>query len=38
MDGIYTNGTAGELHTLSDAEYDAVHEAVAAGCTAAGVL
>ncbi|WP_028922511.1 dihydrodipicolinate synthase family protein [Pseudonocardia acaciae] len=35
--GVYTNGTAGEFHTLSDAEYDAVHELVAAACTAAGV-
>jgi dihydrodipicolinate synthase/N-acetylneuraminate lyase len=37
VDGIYTNGTAGEFHTLSDAECDAVHEAVAARCAAAGV-
>lgn len=35
--GIYTNGTAGEFHTLSDAEYDTIHEMVAAKCTAAGL-
>ena len=35
--GIYTNGTAGEFYTPSDAEYDTIHEMVAAKCTAAGV-
>jgi dihydrodipicolinate synthase/N-acetylneuraminate lyase len=35
--GVYTNGTAGEFHTLTEAEYDRLHELVAARCTAAGV-
>ncbi|MHA6627472.1 dihydrodipicolinate synthase family protein [Pseudonocardia sichuanensis] len=35
--GVYTNGTAGEFHTLTDAEYDGLHELVAARCSAAGV-
>jgi dihydrodipicolinate synthase/N-acetylneuraminate lyase len=35
--GVYTNGTAGEFHTLTDAEYDRLHELVAGRCTAAGV-
>lgn len=37
LHGIYTNGTAGEFHTLSDAEYDALHELVAGRCTDAGM-
>lgn len=35
--GVYTNGTAGEFHTLSEAEYDRLHELVARRCAAAGV-
>jgi dihydrodipicolinate synthase/N-acetylneuraminate lyase len=35
--GVYTNGTAGEFHTLTEAEYDRLHELVALRCTAAGV-
>ena len=35
--GVYTNGTAGEFHTLGEAEYDRLHELVAGGCAAAGV-
>lgn len=35
--GVYTNGTAGEFHTLTDAEYDRLHDLVAQRCTAAGV-
>lgn len=37
LHGIYTNGTAGEFHTLSDAEYDALHELVAGRCADAGM-
>ncbi|OZM81455.1 dihydrodipicolinate synthase family protein [Pseudonocardia sp. MH-G8] len=35
--GVYTNGTAGEFHTLTEAEYDELHELVARRCTEAGV-
>jgi dihydrodipicolinate synthase/N-acetylneuraminate lyase len=35
--GVYTNGTAGEFHTLTDAEYDRLHALVGQRCTAAGV-
>ncbi|SEG82442.1 Dihydrodipicolinate synthase/N-acetylneuraminate lyase [Actinacidiphila yanglinensis] len=35
--GVYTNGTAGEFHTLDEGEYDRLHALVAARCTAAGV-
>ncbi len=35
--GVYTNGTAGEFHTLTEAEYDRLHALVAGRCTAAGV-
>jgi dihydrodipicolinate synthase/N-acetylneuraminate lyase len=35
--GVYTGGTAGEFHTLTDAEYDRLHALVAQRCTAAGV-
>lgn len=35
--GVYTNGTAGEFHTLTDAEYDRLHELVATRCAAAGM-
>ncbi|MCB0054480.1 MAG: dihydrodipicolinate synthase family protein, partial [Caldilinea sp.] len=29
VDGLYTNGTAGEFHTQSEAEFDAIHALVA---------
>ena len=35
--GIYTCGTAGEFHTLSEAEWDALQQLVADRCHAAGV-
>lgn len=35
--GVYTNGSAGEFHTLTEAEYDRLHELVAARCEAAGM-
>lgn len=35
--GIYTNGSAGEFHTLTEAEYDRLHDLVAARCTTAGM-
>ncbi len=35
--GVYTNGTAGEFITLSEPEYDRLHELVAERCAAAGV-
>src|ERR687894_615068 len=35
--GVYTNGTAGEFHTLTDAEYDRLHALVADRCAAAGM-
>ncbi|WP_063798124.1 dihydrodipicolinate synthase family protein [Streptomyces sp. 150FB] len=37
VNGVYTNGTAGEFHTLDEREYDRLHELVADRCTAAGV-
>jgi dihydrodipicolinate synthase/N-acetylneuraminate lyase len=36
LDGIYTNGTAGEFHALDEEEYDRVTHVVAQACTAAG--
>lgn len=35
--GIYTNGSAGEFHTLTDAEYDRLHDLVATRCRAEGM-
>jgi dihydrodipicolinate synthase/N-acetylneuraminate lyase len=35
--GVYTNGTAGEFHTLTEAEYDRLHALVADRCAAAGI-
>jgi len=35
--GVYTNGSAGEFHTLTDAEYDRLHDLVATRCHAAGM-
>lgn len=37
-DGIYSNGTAGELHNQTEAEFDKVQEVMAERCHAAGVL
>jgi len=37
VDGLYTNGTAGEFHTQSEAEFDQVQELVAGLCNAAGL-
>jgi dihydrodipicolinate synthase/N-acetylneuraminate lyase len=36
-DGIYSNGTAGELHNQTEAEFDKVQEIMAAKCQAAAV-
>ncbi len=36
VDGIYTNGTAGEFHAIGEDEYDALSALVARRCTAAG--
>ena len=35
--GVYTNGTAGEFHTLTDAEYDRLHTLVAQRCAEASI-
>ena len=37
VNGLYTNGTAGEFHTQTEAEFDQIHELVAARCTAANL-
>jgi dihydrodipicolinate synthase/N-acetylneuraminate lyase len=37
LDGIYTNGTAGEFHALDEDEYDRVTQFVAEACAGAGV-
>jgi dihydrodipicolinate synthase/N-acetylneuraminate lyase len=37
LDGVYTNGTAGEFHTLDEAEYDRVTAFVAERCARDGV-
>lgn len=37
VDGLYTNGTAGEFHTQSEAEFDALHALVAERCHRAGL-
>ena len=37
LDGIYTNGTAGEFHAIDEDEYDRITALVADRCTAAGV-
>ncbi len=36
-DGIYTNGTAGEFHSLDEEEYDRITAVVADRCTSAGI-
>jgi dihydrodipicolinate synthase/N-acetylneuraminate lyase len=37
VDGVYSNGTAGEFHNQTEAEYDAIQDLLAAKCSAAGV-
>jgi dihydrodipicolinate synthase/N-acetylneuraminate lyase len=37
VDGLYTNGTAGEFHTQTEAEFDAIHALVAERCHRAGL-
>jgi dihydrodipicolinate synthase/N-acetylneuraminate lyase len=37
VDGIYSNGTAGELHNQTEAEFDAIQELLATKCRAAGM-
>lgn len=37
VDGLYTNGTAGEFHTQSEGEFDAIHALVAERCHRAGL-
>ncbi|MBS7698878.1 MULTISPECIES: dihydrodipicolinate synthase family protein [unclassified Chelatococcus] len=37
VDGIYSNGTAGEFHNQTEAEYDRVQATLANACTAAGM-
>jgi dihydrodipicolinate synthase/N-acetylneuraminate lyase len=37
LDGIYTNGTAGEFHAMDEEEYDRVTALAAERCTTAGV-
>lgn len=37
IDGIYSNGTAGEFHTQTEAEFDEVSRLLAGKCNAAGM-
>ncbi|WP_163272152.1 dihydrodipicolinate synthase family protein [Chelativorans alearense] len=37
VDGIYSNGTAGEFHNQTEAEFDAVQDLLACRCSAAGM-
>ncbi|MBS7702902.1 dihydrodipicolinate synthase family protein [Chelatococcus asaccharovorans] len=37
VDGIYSNGTAGEFHNQTEAEYDRVQATLAAACASAGM-
>ena len=37
VDGIYSNGTAGEFHTQTEAEFDQISECLAGKCNAAGM-
>lgn len=37
VNGLYSNGTAGEFHTQTEDEFDRIHELVAARCEAAGL-
>ena len=36
LDGVYAHGTAGEFHTLDEAEFERVSRLLAAACTRAG--
>jgi dihydrodipicolinate synthase/N-acetylneuraminate lyase len=36
VDGIYSNGTAGEFHNQTEAEFDRIQQLLAAGCSASG--
>jgi dihydrodipicolinate synthase/N-acetylneuraminate lyase len=37
LDGLYTNGTAGEFHCLEEDEYDLITDVVAQACRRAGL-
>jgi dihydrodipicolinate synthase/N-acetylneuraminate lyase len=37
VDGVYSNGTAGEFHSLTEDEFDAISELLAARCEAASI-
>ncbi len=37
VDGIYSNGTAGEFHTQTEAEFDQISQLLAEKCNAAGM-
>jgi 4-hydroxy-tetrahydrodipicolinate synthase len=37
VDGIYSNGTAGEFHTQTEEEFDRISECLATKCNAAGM-
>lgn len=37
VDGIYSNGTAGEFHAQTEAEFDLISECLAVKCNAAGM-
>lgn len=37
VDGIYSNGTAGEFHNQTEAEYDRIQDMLASRCQAAGM-
>lgn len=37
VDGVYSNGTAGEFHNQTEAEYDAIQTLMAEKCRAAGM-
>jgi dihydrodipicolinate synthase/N-acetylneuraminate lyase len=37
VNGVYSNGSAGEFHTQTDAEFDQISELLAGRCTKAGV-
>jgi len=37
VDGIYSNGTAGEFHTQTEAEFDQISKCLAEKCNAAGM-
>jgi dihydrodipicolinate synthase/N-acetylneuraminate lyase len=37
LNGVYTHGTAGEFHTLSESEYDRVNDLLARACAGTGM-